>query len=81
MSQSLVVGIGKKIEIEVNGKIQNWEVVDVGKSDIEKGKISYNAPLIQYILGAKKGDKIKSKIMNKDFIIIIKKVSFLKILI
>lgn len=77
-SQSLVVGVGRKIEIEVNGKIQSWEVVDMGKSDIEKGKISFNAPLIQSIIGAKKGDKIKSKIMNRDFIIVIKKVSFLK---
>lgn len=68
----------KKIEIEVNGEHQSWEIVNFGKSNIPNRGISYQSPLIQCILGTKKGDKIKTKIMNKYFIIVIKKVSFSK---
>jgi len=74
--QSLVVGIGKKVEIEVNSKTQFWEIVDIGKSDIENGKISFNAPLIQSILGAKRGDKFTKKLMGNEITIVIKNIYF-----
>ena len=76
-NQSLIVDIGTKIEIEVNDESQQWEIVRPGESDIINGKISCQAPLIQCILGAKKEDKVKGKIMNKDITVIIKSVSFL----
>ncbi len=76
-NQSLAVDIDRKIEIEVNGEPQIWEIVDFGKSDIPNGKISSSAPLVQCILGAKKGDSIKSKIMNKEIKILVKNISFL----
>ena len=74
-NQSLIVDIDRKIEIEVNGEPQSWEVVNFGESDILNGKISYQAPLVQCILGAKKGDRVKGKIMNKDITVVIKDVS------
>lgn len=71
----LVVGVGTKIDIEVNGERQLWEIVDFGKTDVQNGKISYQSPLIRKILGAKKGNKIHCKIMNKDILVIIKNIS------
>lgn len=71
----LVVGIGLKIDIEVNGEHQSWKIVDFEKTDIKNGKISYHSPLIQQILGAKKGDEIRCKIMNKDIVVVIKNIS------
>ncbi len=76
-NQSLAVDIGAKIEIEVNGEPQIWEIVDFGKSDIPNGRISSSAPLVQCILGAKKGDSIKGKIMDKEIKILVKNISFL----
>ena len=76
-NQSLTVDIGRKIEIEVNGEPQAWEIVGFGESDILNGRISCQAPLVQCILGAKKGDRVKAKITNKDITVIIKSVSFL----
>ncbi|OGZ66139.1 MAG: hypothetical protein A3C58_00700 [Candidatus Staskawiczbacteria bacterium RIFCSPHIGHO2_02_FULL_34_10] len=75
-SQLLVVGVGKKVEIKINGETQFWEIVDIGKSDIEDGKISFNAPLIQSILGAKKGDKFAKKLMGNKITVVIKNISF-----
>lgn len=74
--QSLIVDIDTKIEIEVNGEPQSWEVVRFGESDIPNGKISCQAPLVQYILGASKGDIIRCKVMDRDVVIMVKKVSF-----
>jgi transcription elongation GreA/GreB family factor len=76
-SQPLAVGVGTKVIIEVNGEPQEWEIVEVGNSDISNGKISRDAPLIQCILGAKEGDKISCKIVNDNATIIIRKVSVL----
>lgn len=76
-NQLLSVDIGTEIEIEVNGNPQNWKIVDFGQSDIPNGKISRYAPLIQPILGAKEGDRIICRVMDKNIEIVIKKVSFL----
>lgn len=71
-NQSLTVGIGAKVEIEVNGKPQSWEVVGANESDIPSGKISIKAPLIQLILGKKKGDVIRNRIVGENIEILIK---------
>lgn len=71
----LVVGIGLKIDIEVNGEHQSWKIVDFEKTDIKNGKISCQSPLIQQILGAKIEDKIHCKIVNRDIVVIIKNIS------
>lgn len=73
-SEPLRVGVGKKIVIKVNEEIQSWEIVGIGKTDIPKGKLSFTAPLIQAILGAKVGDTIKTKIVDNDFTIVIKEI-------
>jgi transcription elongation GreA/GreB family factor len=73
-NQPTVVGVGTKVLIEVNGELQSWEIVDVGESDVPNGKISWQAPLIQYILGAKAGDRISCKIMDNNATIVIKQV-------
>lgn len=72
--QRLVVGLGRKIEIEVNGERQRWQIVGALESDIEKGKISYYSPLIQCILGAKRSDKLDRKLVNRDVTIVIKRI-------
>lgn len=74
---SLLVAVGTKVLIEVNGEPQSWEIVEVGKSDIPKGKISYAAPLSQCILGSKEGDVIKCKIMDDNVTIVIEKISLI----
>ncbi|TSC75925.1 MAG: Uncharacterized protein G01um101430_95 [Parcubacteria group bacterium Gr01-1014_30] len=76
--KSPVVGVGSKVTIEINGELQEWEIVDIGKSDVVKGKISCNAPLSKLLLGAKTGDKIKAKLMGSDVTAVIKKVSSTK---
>lgn len=73
-NRGLSVGIGVKVEIEVNGEPQSWEIVNIGESDIPNGKISCNAPLVQCLLGAAEGDRMSCKIFNSDVKIIIKKV-------
>ena len=72
---SIVVRVGTKVTIEINGLLQSWQIVDSGKSDVLQGKISREAPLIKQILGKKKGDKIYYKIIDKNITVIIKKVS------
>ena len=73
-NQSPIVGIGTKVAIEVNGEPQVWEIVNIGESDIPKGKLSCNAPLTQCILRTREGDKINCEILNNNTKIIIKKI-------
>ena len=73
-NQSLVVDIDRKIEIEVNGESQTWEVVNVGESDISSGKISCSAPLIRCILGREQGEKIQNMVVGNDVVITINKI-------
>lgn len=68
------VTIGSRVEMIVNGIPQTWEVVNTGKTDIQNGKVSADAPLIQLILGAKAGDTIEGTIMKKNLVIEIRKV-------
>lgn len=68
------VTIGSCVEMIVNGIPQTWEVVSTGKTDIQNGKVSVDAPLIQLILGAKAGDTIEDMIMKKSLVIEISKV-------
>lgn len=76
-SQPPIVSIGAKVLIDVQGELQTWEIVNPGESDIPNGKISCQAPLIQCILGAKIGDKVKVKLLYKDITVVIKDISFL----
>ncbi|MEK7616338.1 MAG: GreA/GreB family elongation factor [Patescibacteria group bacterium] len=68
------ITIGSRVEMIVNGIPQTWEVVLSGKVDIENKKVSADAPLIQFILGAKEGDTIKQRIRDRSFIIEIVKI-------
>lgn len=78
-NQSPVVGIGAKVLIEVNGEQQEWEIVDVGQTDIPKGKISYQAPLIKAILGAKEEDMISCKMTDSNVKIRVRRVSLVSL--
>lgn len=71
---NFIVGVGTKVDIEINGERQRWEIVGFEKTDIQNRKISCQSPLIQKILGAEKGDKIHCKIMSRDILVIIKNI-------
>ena len=75
-NQSPVVDIGVKIEIEVNGEPQIWEIVGPGKSDILNGKISCTAPLIQCLLGRKRGEVVDGRIVGRSIKVTIRDILF-----
>lgn len=70
------ISIGTKVLIDVNGELQVWEIVNSGKSDIQKGRISYDAPLIQCILGRKEGEVVNCRIIDQDVVIAIKRIIY-----
>jgi transcription elongation GreA/GreB family factor len=73
-NKPLSLNIGTKVVLKVNGEKQIWEIVNVGKADIENGKISCEAQLIKCILGKREGETVKCNIMDEDVTIIIEKI-------
>ena len=49
--KKLIVQIGDKVKVDLNGKVQNLEIVDESPADTNSGKISVQSPLAQAILG------------------------------
>lgn len=74
INTKLFVEIGAKVLFEIDGKSQEWQIVDAGEANITAGKISYQSPLAQCILGASEGSVIKSEIMGKDMRIVIRRI-------
>ncbi len=50
------VCIGAKIIITRNGMEESWEIVGYDESDPDHGKLAYNTPLAQPIIGKKVGE-------------------------
>jgi transcription elongation GreA/GreB family factor len=73
-NQFLNVNLGTKVVLKVNDEKQIWEIVNVGDTDIENGKISCEAPLIKCILGKREGETVKCRIMEEEVTIIIEKI-------
>ena len=64
------VCIGAKIIITRNGREESWEIVGYDESDPDHGKLAYNTPLAQSIIGKKVGEISK---LDK-FVIVIKSI-------
>ena len=60
------IGLGKRIEISVNGEFQVWDIVPTGESSILDKKISLDSPLIRLILGLKTGKEVKGTIGARE---------------
>lgn len=56
---SSVVGIGSKLEVRVNNKELNFEIVGSNEVDPAQGKISNESPLGKEFIGKEKGDKVE----------------------
>ena len=66
---------GSQVEMEINGARQTWRIVGAGETDLGRGKVSFNAPLVQLIMGAGEGDQISGKILDREVLIKIFKIS------
>ena len=53
-----IVGIGSAVEVEIEGDIDNYEIVGATESDPAKGKISIDSPVGQALLGHKVKDVV-----------------------
>ncbi|MEX1112803.1 MAG: GreA/GreB family elongation factor [Candidatus Andersenbacteria bacterium] len=69
------IDIGSRVTLVVNGNTYIWDVVSPGKTSLDEGKVSLDAPLIQLVFGFKEGQKIRSIIGKKKFVVEIKKVT------
>lgn len=56
------VCIGCRIEIELNGQSETWEIVGFGETDADNNRIAYNTPLAQAVLNLKVGDSTQAQI-------------------
>lgn len=54
------INIGNVVEVEMLGKKRKLSIVGGTESDVKAGKISNLSPVGQALLGAKKGDVVKS---------------------
>lgn len=57
-NNSDTVGIGSPVKVEIDGEVDDFEIVGPTESDPEKGKISVDSPVGLALLGHKKGDKV-----------------------
>lgn len=56
---SLIVGIGSRLIVKMNGKEINFEIVGSNEVDPAQGKISNESPLGKEFIGKGKGDKVE----------------------
>ena len=55
------VNIGNKVILEVSGELKEYTILGEGDFDKDKGWIAYKSPIVQVIIGAKKGEQVKFK--------------------
>ena len=65
-NQNGQIEIGNIVEIEVNGKIKQYQILGSLETDPTHGLISYNSPLGSLLLNKKVGDTVELK--NGDII-------------
>lgn len=58
---SPTISLGCKTAIELNGKLKCYEIVAFNTNPSE-GRISYQSPLAQALLGHRVGEKVKIKL-------------------
>jgi transcription elongation factor GreA len=54
-----VVGVGNTVEVEVNGKTKQLEIVGDGEANPLKGRVSFQSPLGSSLVGHKKGQTVE----------------------
>jgi transcription elongation factor GreA len=53
------VGLGCKVEVQVDGEKEKYTIVGTGESEPGEGKISYSSPLGQALMGRKVREKVE----------------------
>ncbi|MBC8500323.1 MAG: GreA/GreB family elongation factor [Nanoarchaeota archaeon] len=59
------VMIGSEVAFSIDGQVNTYEIVGYGEDDFDKFRILYNAPIIQKLMGHKKGDKYEAEFMGE----------------
>lgn len=67
--------VGHTVTAIINGKRQQWTIVERGQSDIEHGKISTEAPLARCLLSLSEGEEDVMTIRGRDMSVKIEEVS------
>ena len=65
-TQFIIIQIGHKIIVEVNGDKKLYQILGSSEADPAKGIISYNSPIGCALIGCKIGDVIKIKPVNRE---------------
>lgn len=53
------VSVGSKVTIESEEGQETLEIVGISRTDVSKGKISYQSPIGKALLGKKEGDRVE----------------------
>ena len=61
-----IVQYGARVIFDLNNKEYDFKLVGFGESDIDQGKMFYEAPLAQQLMGHEEGDVFKVKINNRE---------------
>ena len=52
------VCVGVKVTLNYDGEKEIFSILPVSESNFEKGIVSCNAPIVEHIIGRKKGDVV-----------------------
>jgi transcription elongation factor GreA len=63
------VGVGTEVKVKVGGKTKKLQIVSEVEADPTKNKISDKSPLGQALKKAKKGDKIRLDVHDREVVI------------
>jgi len=61
-SQKELVNIGNKVAVEVNGEIDQFEIVGEFEADPLRKKLSHTSPIGQALIGKKIGDQVEIEV-------------------
>ncbi len=62
-----VVDVGAKVSVEVNGKKDEFNIVETFEANPFQGKISKESPVGKALMGAKEGEKIMVSSLKKSY--------------
>jgi transcription elongation factor GreA len=54
----VVFGTTVRIEHAESGELQTWKIVGETETDVERGRISFKAPLAKALIGREQGDEV-----------------------
>lgn len=67
--QDEIVAIGTTVVLDVDGAVLTYRIAGYGETDLPKGVVSYDAPLIQKVLGAHVEDERVFRLAGKDCVV------------